>query len=403
MELFLFYLLLNHYSVHAYKILVYSAPLGYSHTTFMGRIADILQEAGHDVTVLHPLWEPEHVAAVSSSAKKMLFSLPRELSSELQPRRLRVWDISSNSITDQLRLLSAHTNLQIRACELLLADNHTMQTLMREHFDAGITEMLGTCGFGVFNKIGVGHMIATSALGILDSIGQFFDVPKLPSIAPSFLLPYSDRMDFFERTTNFVVSIIADLISLAIASKYKEVWSRYGVSVDDADYISKMNYLLSNSDEFLEFARPTTPKIVHIGGVVLQEPVPLQPDLQRIINQSRKGVVYISFGSITPTLEMPSRIRNAILEVAKENTEIDFIWKIDEGDEIAGSPNLHTFKWVPQQSLLAHTNLVCFVSHAGLNSVLELTRGGKASILVPIFGDQFRNARLVEAKNTRSS
>lgn len=175
------------------------------------------------------------------------------------------------------------------------------------------------------------------------------------------------------------------------------------MSVDDADYISKMNYLLSNSDEFLEFARPTTPKIVHIGGVVLQEPVPLQPDLQRIINQSRKGVVYISFGSITPTLEMPSRIRNAILEVAKENTEIDFIWKIDEGDEIAGSPNLHTFKWVPQQSLLAHTNLVCFVSHAGLNSVLELTRGGKASILVPIFGDQFRNARLVEAKNTRSS
>ncbi|VDO47782.1 unnamed protein product [Heligmosomoides polygyrus] len=55
MELFLFYLLLNHYSVHAYKILVYSAPLGYSHTTFMGRIADILQEAGHDVVRLTTL------------------------------------------------------------------------------------------------------------------------------------------------------------------------------------------------------------------------------------------------------------------------------------------------------------------------------------------------------------
>ncbi|ETN71782.1 hypothetical protein NECAME_19170 [Necator americanus] len=35
-----------------------------------------------------------------------------------------------------------------------------------------------------------------------------------------------------------------------------------------------------------------------------------------------------------------------------------------------------------------------------MNSVLEVTRSGKPSILVPIFGDQMRNARLVEAKNT---
>ncbi|KHJ87423.1 hypothetical protein OESDEN_12805 [Oesophagostomum dentatum] len=47
-----------------------------------------------------------------------------------------------------------------------------------------------------------------------------------------------------------------------------------------------------------------------------------------------------------------------------------------------------------------HPNLLCFVSHAGFNSVLEVTKSGKPSILVPIFGDQFRNARLVEAKNT---
>ncbi|PIO74124.1 hypothetical protein TELCIR_03872 [Teladorsagia circumcincta] len=46
-----------------------------------------------------------------------------------------------------------------------------------------------------------------------------------------------------------------------------------------------------------------------------------------------------------------------------------------------------------------HPRLRCFVSHAGLNSVMEVARNGKPSILVPIFADQIRNARFLEAKN----
>ncbi|PIO53116.1 hypothetical protein TELCIR_25564, partial [Teladorsagia circumcincta] len=46
-----------------------------------------------------------------------------------------------------------------------------------------------------------------------------------------------------------------------------------------------------------------------------------------------------------------------------------------------------------------HPRLRCFVSHAGLNSVMEVARNGKPSILVPIFADQIRNAQFLEAKN----
>lgn len=35
--------------ITSYKILIFSPRLGYSHVNFMGRIADILVEAGHDV------------------------------------------------------------------------------------------------------------------------------------------------------------------------------------------------------------------------------------------------------------------------------------------------------------------------------------------------------------------
>ncbi|VDL74473.1 unnamed protein product [Nippostrongylus brasiliensis] len=148
-------------TINAYKILIYSAPLGYSHTTFMGRIADILQDAGHDV---------------------MLFALPEKLREELQPGMLEVWEASS--ISEQLRLLTTHTVSQLRTCDLLLGDNRTMQLLADEHFDAGITEVLGTCGYGIFDKVGIDHIISTTALGILDTMGDLYDLPRLPSITP---------------------------------------------------------------------------------------------------------------------------------------------------------------------------------------------------------------------------
>ncbi|KAL6744062.1 hypothetical protein Aduo_017037 [Ancylostoma duodenale] len=397
-------LLLLFLAVHvsdSYKILVFSAPLGYSHMQFMGRIADILQEAGHDVTVLHPVWMPKYLPAVSKLAKQVLFDLPKEVSAGMDPMNLNVWDQNSRSIVRQIEMLGKLTEVQIQSCDLLLGDNRTMEQLSKEHFDAGISELLAVCGFGLFNKIGVDHMIGASALGLVDSMAEFFDAPRFPSFVPSYLLPLTDNMNFFERTVNFISASIAQFVSRQILEKYQKMWTRHGVLWDEEEFYRRINYLLSNSDEFLEFARPTAAKIVHVGGIALPEKAPLTTEFRELMERKdRDGVVYISFGSVVPTIEMPSYFREAIFHVTRVFPRITFIWKKDTDDVAPAIPNLHTFAWLPQQSLLEHHNLLCFVSHAGLNSVLEVTRSGKPSILVPIFGDQFRNARLVEAKNT---
>lgn len=107
---------------------------------------------------------------------------------------------------------------------------------------------------------------------------------------------------------------------------------------------------------------------------------------------------------------MPVGMRVAILDAVSRFPEYTFIWKIDKEDAVPEMPNLFTSSWVPQTALLgdlplriptavhrmsfysfpAHPNLRCFVSHGGLNSVLELTRSGKPVILIPLFGDQHR-------------
>ncbi|KAK6022941.1 hypothetical protein OSTOST_11341, partial [Ostertagia ostertagi] len=98
------------------------------------------------------------------------------------PQQMGIYDgWQSSAILSATRSTSA---VDAAATTVLLGDNSTMQMLEHENFDAGITEMIDPCGFGIFSKIGIDHMIATSALGIMDSMGEFYDVPKLPSIVP---------------------------------------------------------------------------------------------------------------------------------------------------------------------------------------------------------------------------
>ncbi|PIO59617.1 glycosyltransferase family 28 protein [Teladorsagia circumcincta] len=98
--------------------------------------------------------------------------------------------------------------------------------------------------------------------------------------------------------------------------------------------------------------------------------------------------------------QMPKDIRRAILGAAYEFQDYTFIWKIDENDTVPEMTNLFTASWIPQSALLAHPNMRCFVSHGGMNSVLELARNGRPSILIPLFGDQHRNAKLVERRGS---
>ncbi|KIH51566.1 hypothetical protein ANCDUO_18347, partial [Ancylostoma duodenale] len=129
----------------SYKILVYSAPLSFSHMQFVGRIADILQEAGHDVTVFHPRREMLPESAISAVAKHVIYELPDDIENRMSPENMDFWDKSTGSVSFQLKFVEAFTQLQ---------------------------------------KIGVAHIICASAVGVSGTMNYFFHMPNLPSITP---------------------------------------------------------------------------------------------------------------------------------------------------------------------------------------------------------------------------
>lgn len=86
-----------------------------------------------------------------------------------------------------------------------------------------------------------------------------------------------------------------------------------------------------------------------------------------------------------------------MLNTIKSMPEVTFIWKYESDDVkfAEGTENVYFSKWVPQTALLADSRLTAFLTHGGLGSTNELAYSGKPAVMIPIYGDQTRNANML--------
>ncbi|KAK5967503.1 hypothetical protein GCK32_019236, partial [Trichostrongylus colubriformis] len=99
-------------------------------------------------------------------------------------RELGLWNLASKSFMNRLKMVVLLSKLQQESCEYLVSDNKTMSVLRGKRFDVGISEVFTPCGFGLFEIISIPHMIGASAVGVVDSMNEFVEVPIMPSFMP---------------------------------------------------------------------------------------------------------------------------------------------------------------------------------------------------------------------------
>uniref|UniRef100_A0A914Y098 glucuronosyltransferase n=1 Tax=Panagrolaimus superbus TaxID=310955 RepID=A0A914Y098_9BILA len=157
-----------------------------------------------------------------------------------------------------------------------------------------------------------------------------------------------------------------------------------------------------NSDEHVDYAMPITHKVVYMAGLGKIQAHPLEKKYTDIFDSAKKGVILFSFGSVVQSHKMPSEYKKAFLEAFSEFPEINFIWKYEKDeDQIAnGYSNIFTGKWLPQNDILDHPKLLAFISHGGMNSVMEGSTKGVPMICIPVFADQKRNSQLLVRRGT---
>ncbi|KAM0941392.1 putative 7-deoxyloganetic acid glucosyltransferase [Dioscorea sansibarensis] len=121
-------------------------------------------------------------------------------------------------------------------------------------------------------------------------------------------------------------------------------------------------------------------------------------------NQPDKSVIYVSFGTITSMspeqfIEFWNGLVNsghrflwAVREdMVKRKEEIEVTKQMEEGTKKRGC----MVEWVPQEEVLAHRAVGCFLTHSGWNSTMEGIVAGVPMICSPYFSDQMVNSRFV--------
>ncbi|KAL3525859.1 hypothetical protein ACH5RR_014231 [Cinchona calisaya] len=117
--------------------------------------------------------------------------------------------------------------------------------------------------------------------------------------------------------------------------------------------------------------------------------------------QPNGSVIYVAFGSIT-TFSKPQYEE---LAHGLELTDRPFlwVWRQDSTDEAESNATyLEEFQqriarkgkmvfWAPQQKVLSHPSIACFMSHCGWNSTVESISNGVPILCCPHSADQFIN------------
>jgi len=398
-------LLLQIYENGALKILVVSPIFGRSHSQFMGNLADLYVKNSHDVVYFEPeIIDDDHILKFNSSklARVILKKKDWVGTNAFAQFQNQGWSMKEEGIFDAVNTLTAFTNAMASSCKSILNDEPLLSQLRAEKFDIGIAEFLTMCPYALYKKIGITKYITASATPIGASFASLFGVPAVTSLShiPEFFNCPPVRMSFGERLGNYVVAMLGDILfgRLFFETVMKEIQKHYP-DVKFEEVVANSSYVFVNADEHIDFPRPISHKFIQIAGVGVAKAKSLPQDYQTLLDKS-KGTILVSFGSIAQSYLMPTEIKQAFLDSFAQFPDIQFLWKYENSSEnVAGNhPNVETREWTPQVDLMNHEKLIGFVTHGGMNSLIEASNYGIPTICIPLFGDQTRNCRMTEER-----
>ncbi|GMT14726.1 hypothetical protein PFISCL1PPCAC_6023, partial [Pristionchus fissidentatus] len=386
------------------KILVYNPKFGHSHSVFLGNIADILSEEGHNVTTLIPeIYAP----FADGTTKSKIVKIPVEaatLEFFLQAVegdfsfifKSEGWDKSS-----MIRQMPLLQHIFEQQCNYTLTFEKEIEELKNEKFDVMIAETFDHCGIGLAHLISPHSLITVSTTNIFDYLSYQIGQPLFPSHVPTSFGPFVDPESIVSRVENLIAMFTSLWMFREIEKPTERIFKeKYGDNFPDlADIIASSAFTLTNSDPFLDFAKPTLRKIVEIGGIGVRKAKKLDKEWESLLSL-RPRTVLVSFGTVSRAFLMPVEMKKALAQAFSRFPDTTFVWKYEKPEDkeqfAQGVDNLILSQWMPQNDLLEDERVRGFLTHAGKGSYFEIASRGTPSLLVPLFGDQIRNAAAAE-------
>ncbi|KAH7718652.1 Protein UGT-49 [Aphelenchoides avenae] len=384
------------------KVLVNNPTLGYSHVQFQGRLADALVDAGHEVHVFMPQWNPnEHSNGTEKAQRVIKFqantqTLYHEISMVKDP-------FNSGGTEFDENVYFAYLNLTEQYCKDQLSDPYLLDSLRAERYDVAISESFDVCAFGMFHALGIPTKLLSSAIPLPDMVAHLWGIPTPRSYVSIAFMGNVDapRYSYWQRAKLLFLHM---LTSHGTFNRYYPQMQqcftdRFGPQFPELwQILQNASYGFINTVDMLQHPQPISSKVINVGGIAIKKPKKLSSVMDSLLNASSKGAVLFSFGTFADPMLMPAHMVDTFLEAFSHFPEYTFIWKFKRGvndTKFDRYTNVYTTQWLDQTSLLADPRVKAFVTHSGLNSITEAAFLGKPVIGVPLFADQHGNIALM--------
>jgi hypothetical protein len=378
------------------NLLMVTQPIN-SHIIMFSRLATALIHQGHNVSMVlptnvkHTLVSPDiDLHIYQGVGDENILSSPA-----LSEMLIKIKFASTlKEYFDMFNIDDIVIPTYIEECRILMNDEDLRQKLIAKNFDFAILDNVGfPCLMNYPVSLGLEYFIFSVPL-----FTWYSQIPDLPSFSPEvYSGKYTDDMTFKERMVNTFYHV---MINYMMNSTNPIDMTQYhpGHPIPDLKALQgKALFWFLLNDPSLSFPRPQMPNTVSIGDIMVQEGKSLPDEFQRFLDGAPEGAILVSFGSFLEYIpdDIVEKLCSALAKIPQK-----IIWKSKTEPPCAKKlkDKMMIASWMPQNDILAHPNLKLFLTHCGLNSMLEAVYHAKPMLGFPIALDQLYNGRILEKK-----
>ncbi|CAG9854065.1 unnamed protein product [Phyllotreta striolata] len=368
--------------IQTLKILSVFSFCAYSHYTLGSKISEELANRGHSVTFINCFPKGERIKNLKEISVDGCKPKVAEFVLKLEEFGKYSY-LGQLDFVNKLGLVYTDEVFKIEEVKKLVNSNEKFDVIIMEHFlnDA----------MAVFQHVFDSPLIylAPGPMTMLNNhlVGNIAP----PSFVPNLLTDYNTKMNFWQRLRNTYYHIVGELfVNFKLLPAHNKLMKKHFPDAPELSTLaSNGSLVLLSTHVSMSDPVPLQQNIVPIGGYHVSPPKPLPGNIKRFLDESKEGVVLFSMGSNLKSSNFKPETRRALLN-AFSKIKQKVLWKF-ETDLPEKPDNVMIMDWLPQNDVMAHPNVVAFISHGGLLGCTEAVYHGVPILGLPVFWDQVKN------------
>ena len=265
------------------------------------------------------------------------------------------------------------------------------ETLKHISFDLIITDVINLIAPFLKRELNIPKMIYVNPTCIYTWVmpNMEYNAAYEPVLGTTF----SDEMSFWQRMSNTGIKKGTELMYNGFKTSQNKLFIEKGYEMIDP--FQPNSLFMNQCVNGVHFPVSLPPNFIP-AGAFLPRPAKVltEPKLNEFLSKYKNNI-YVSQGTITKAMKVEQ-----LIDIFKFYPEIGFVFSIRKDMKIETElpENVLGMSWVRQNDLLGDSRIKAFVTHGGLNSILESIYHAKPMIVLGTSIDQVNSAALVKSR-----